>query len=207
VTVSERARERGIGAVLHYTSERGVMGSIMKGALLSRERVEADPDVAFIFEGIWARKDHGWVDYISLSLSRVNVDLFQRSRNHFPDFWWSVMSFDVAILDHDGVWFTTTNNVYEHCCKRGEGPEGFELMFSSPVEWGWYGSKKVRSAEHPNAWPTDRSAEVLYPGRIPLEFLQTVYVPGHQHRRLVHAWCEAFGTQDLPVEVDMGPFS
>jgi hypothetical protein len=207
VTVSERARERGVTEILHYTSDRGVMGSIMKQALLSREQVEIDPDVAFIFEGIWARKDHDWIDYISLSVSRINLDLFTRSRKHFPDRWWAVMSFDVAILDHEGVWFTTTNNIYEDCCERGQGLEGFEAMFGSPVEWGYRGSKKVRSATYDCAWPTDRAAEVLYPTRIPLEFLKTLYVPGQQHRRLVNAWCEAFDHPQLPLEIDMTPFA
>ena len=63
------------------------MGSVMKQALLSREQVENDDEVAFIFEGIWERKDPEWVDHISLSISRINLDLFNRSRTNFPDFW------------------------------------------------------------------------------------------------------------------------
>lgn len=147
---------------MHYTSERGVMGSVMKQAVLSRQQVENDPDVAFIFEGIWERKDPDWVDHISLSISRINLDLFQRSRSSFPDFWWAVMSFDVEILDHDGVFFTTTNNIHPPC-RRGEGVVGFEAMFDEAIEWGYYGSSKWRSADCPDSWPTDRAAEVLYP--------------------------------------------
>jgi hypothetical protein len=206
VSAAARARERGVTEILHYTSERGVMGSVMKGALLSREQVENDPDVAFVFEGIWGRKDHEWLDHISLSISRVNLDLFERSRRHFPDYWWAIMSFGVEILDHDGVWFTTTNNVYP-CCKRGQGADGFEALFGPSIEWGRYGSRRMRSATCPDAWPTDRAAEVLYPTRIPLELLQRVYVPGKQHRRLVNAWCEAFDKPELPLEVDLEPFS
>jgi hypothetical protein len=182
------------------------MGSVMKWALLSRERVEDDPEIAFIFEGIWERKDHDWADYISLSISRINLDLFQRSRRHFPDYWWAVMSFDASILDHEGVYFTTTNNSYP-CCKREPGVEGFNSMFKSPVEWGWYGSRIVRPQNHPDGWPTDRAAEVLYPRCIPLDFLERIYVPGQQHRRLVNAWCESFGRPGLPVDVDLEPFS
>jgi len=60
------------------------MGSVMKQALLSREQVENDDEVAFIFEGIWERKDPEWVDHISLSISRINLDLFNRSRTNSP---------------------------------------------------------------------------------------------------------------------------
>lgn len=192
--------------ILHYTSERGVMGAVMKQALLSREQVENDPDVAFIFEGIWERKDPEWVDYISLSVSRINLDLFQRSRNNFPNFWWAVMSLDVAILDHEGVWFTTTNNIYPPC-GRGQGVDGFEAMFAEPIEWGYYGSRRWRSPVYRDSWPTDRAAEVLFPTRIPLEHVQRLYVPGQQHRRLVSAWAEAYGVPDLPVEINLEPFS
>lgn len=206
MTPAERARERGVEEVLHYTSERGVMGSVMKQALLSREQVENDDDVAFIFEGIWERKDPEWVDHISLSVSRINLDLFNRSRTNFPDFWWAVMSFDVEILDHDGVCFTTTNNIYPPC-RRGNGLAGFEAMFDESIEWGYHGSEKWRPAEHPDSWTTDRAAEVLYPTRISLEYLRRLYVPGKQHRRMVSAWAEAYGVDDLRVEIDLEPFS
>lgn len=135
MTPADRARERGITEILHYTSQRGVMGAVRKGAVLSREQVENDEDLAFIYEGIWPRKDPEWVDHISLSVSRINLDLFDRSRKRFPDYWWAIMSFGVEILDHDGVVFTTTNNIYPPC-ERGEDLEGFEAMFGSPIEWG-----------------------------------------------------------------------
>lgn len=182
------------------------MGSVMKQGLLSRDQVENDPDIAFIFEGLWERKDPEWVDHVSLSVSRINLDLFRRSRNNFPDFWWAVMSLDVEILDHDGVVFTTTNNIYPPC-QRGHGIGGFEAMFGSPIEWGYYGSRKFRHNELLEAWPTDRAAEVLYPRRIDIAYVQKLYVPGKQHRRLVHAWAETYGVGELPVEIDPKPFS
>ena len=206
MTVAERARERGVTEIVHYTSQKGVMGTILKGALLSRKRVEADADVDYVFEGIWERKDPQWVDHISLSISRVNFDLFRRSRDNFPDYWWAILSFAPEALDDEGVWFTTTNNIYPPCC-RGQGIDGFEAMFSEPVEWGYYGSKKWRQDGMSDAWPTDRAAEVLYPGSISLDHLETIYVPGKQHRRLVQAWAEIYGAGDLPIEVGLEPVS
>jgi hypothetical protein len=206
MSVSDCARDRGISEIVHYTSERGVMGTIMKKALLSRQGVEEDDEVDFIFEGIWERKDPDWVNHISLSVSRVNLDLFHRSRENFPDYWWAIFSFGPEILDDSDVWFTTTNNVYEPC-RRGQGVEGFQSIFEEPIPWGHHGSKKWRSAGMPDAWPTDRAAEVLYPASIGLEHLQKIYVPGKQHRRLVRAWSEIYGAGDLPIEIGLDSVS
>ncbi len=205
MSVAERARELGVTEVLHYTSNRGVMGSVMKRALLSREQVEKDRDVAFIFEGVWIRKDPDWVNYISLSVSRINLDLLSRSRKNFPDFWWAVMSFDVDILDDEGIWFTTTNNIYPPC-RRATGVPGFELMFGEPIPWGYQGSMKYRGNGMSSAWPTDRTAEVLYPERIDLSRLRKLYVMEPQHRRLVHAWTDTYDLAELPVEVSQHAF-
>lgn len=206
MTPAELAQARGITEILHYTSERGAMGTVMKGALLSREKVENDPDIAFIFEGVWERKDPDWVNYISLSLSRVNLDLFRRSRQRFPDYWWAILSFDVEILDQENVWFTTTNNIYP-VCERATGEAGFEAMFAPEVPWGYQGSVKTRSPDIPDGWTTCSRAEVLFPQRIPLKYLRCVYVQGAQHRRLVQAWAEVYDAGEIPIEVDPGAFS
>lgn len=196
------ARERGIEEVLHYTSDRGVHGTVIKGALLSRERVEADREVAYVFRGIWDVKEPDWADHISLSLSRVNLDLFTRARKNHPDRWWAVMSFDVAILDHPGVYFATTNNSYP-VCLRGEGIDGFEALFGEAVPWGRLGSVEYRRDHHDPAWPTHRAAEVLYPGEIPVEYLRAVYVESSQQSHMINAWCDAYGKPHLPVEVNV----
>ena len=207
MSVAERARERGITEILHYTSQKGIQGSVMKGAVLSRQQMENDEDVAYIFEGVWPRRDHVWVDYISLSISRINASLYDKSRARYPDWWWAVMSFSPEILDHDGVWFTTTNNVYEDVLERGQGVDGLEALFKDRVPWGYYGAVSVRRDSHPDNWPTDRQAEVLYPSTLSLDHLLCVYVPGSQHRALVHAWCEAFNRPEYEVVVDTAVFS
>lgn len=205
--VAARARDRGVTDIKHYTSERGVMGSVMRGRVLSRERVEHDPELSFIFEGVWERRDPGWTDHISLSVSRINVDLYQRSRSRFPDYWWAVMAFGVDILEDPGVVFTTTNNVYDAVCRRAPGLGGFEDMFAERVPWGYLGSVKTRPASCPDHLPTDRAAEVLFPGEIALDRLEALYVPGRQHKRLVDAWCEVYAHAELPVVIDTSPFN
>jgi hypothetical protein len=205
-TPAEGAVARGVTQVVHYTSQRGIMGSLRKGSVLSRERVANDPDLAYIFEGVWDRKDPDWIDYISLSISRTNLDLFRRSRKNHPDWWWGVLSFDPAVLDHEGVWFTTTNNIYPPCL-RGQGREGFDAMFAERVPFGYYGSEHWRRSDHPGELTTDPAAEVLYRGALSLEHLRTIYVPAKEQRRMVHAWCETFECDEPPVEVDPSVFA
>jgi hypothetical protein len=179
----------------------------MKGAVLSRQRIENDEDVAYIFGGVWPVRAPAWADYISLSISRINASLYDKSRARYPDWWWAVMSFSLDILDHDGVWFTTTNNVYEEVLERGCGVDGFEALFKERVPWGYCGSVCVRREGHPEHWTTDRQAEVLYLGELSLDHLRRIYVPGSQHRALVLAWCEAFQKPEYEVLVDTAVFS
>jgi hypothetical protein len=196
-----------VAEILHYTSQKGVQGSVMKWSVLSRHRLEDDEELAYIFAGVWPRRDPEWIDYVSLSVSRINAGLYDKSRKHYPDWWWAVMSFSPGILDHDGVWFTTTNNVYSDVCERGQGVEGFEQLFRQCVPWGYQGSVIVRGENTPAHWPTDRQAEVLYPEELSLDFLNRVYVPSGQHRALVLAWCEVFSRPEIEVEVNPAVFS
>lgn len=206
MSVAARARKRGISQILHYTSNKGMMGLISRGELLSRQRVADDPELAFIFQSIWPVKAPRWVDHISMSISQINLDLYQRSCSNYP-FWWAVLSFTPDILDHDGVWFTTTNNAYEDTCQRAQGLDGLEAMFSPRVPYGYYGSVAHRPATRPNAFATHRAAEVLYPGALDFEHLQAVYVLQAQHRRLIGAWCSAYGQPALPVEINADAFT
>jgi hypothetical protein len=198
---SAAASARGITEVLHFTTQKGVLGAIRKQALLSRVQVQDDPDLAFIFTAVWPRRDPDWVDYVSLSLDQINRSLYAKAQHNMPELWWAILSFTPAILDHDGVIFTTTNNVYDEVCQRAPGVTGFEAMFQPSVPWGYRGSVKRRWAGHSANRPTDEQAEVLYPKQIGLEHLQALYVPEDQHRRLVLAWCEVMGQDELPVVV------
>ena len=72
---SDVAGRRGVSEILHFTTEKGVLGAIRKQALLSRQRVEDDPDLSFIFTGVWPRRDPDWVDHVSLSVTSINAEL------------------------------------------------------------------------------------------------------------------------------------
>lgn len=195
---SQRARARGIEEAVHFTTDPGLLGAIRKGELLSRARVQDDPDLAFIFQAVWPTKAHVWVDYISLSLGRINRSLYDRAVNNLQDRWWAVLAFDLEILDHDDVWFATTNNAYEDVCRRAQGVDGLEALFGRRIEWGHHGSVHVRPDDAPQHRTTDPQAEVLYPGAIALQHLRAVYVGEDQYRDLVVAWCDVLG-RTLPA--------
>ena len=197
------AQRRGVTEVLHYTTQKGMHGTIASKAILSRARLDRDEYLQHIREPVWPRKDPTWVDHISLSVSSINADLFNRSRSHYPHLWWAGLSICPAVLDHANVVFTTTNNIYP-AVRRGKGVQGFEAMFADPV-YGRYGSEHTR-AGLPERQPTDRAAEVLYPVRIPTARLQAVYVLDADHKHTVLAWCEALDHADLNVEIRSDAF-
>ena len=121
------------------------------------------------------RKDPSWLDYVNLSIERINDWMFNASaRWHIADNNpWVVLSFDVEILGHPGVVFTTTNNIYPSC-RRAEGLQGFKAMFAESVT-GRYRDVHTRDGKRPQ-WSTDRQAEVLYPRKLSCEYLRRIDV-------------------------------
>jgi hypothetical protein len=203
-TPAGAARLRGVRELVHYTTKRGVHGTIASRALLSRARLDKEEYLEHIREPVWPRKDPAWVDHISLSVTSINDELFRQSRSHFPQLWWAILSIDPAILDDDDVMFTTTNNIFPKV-RRATGIRGFDAMFADQV-YGKYSSVHTR-AGLTNCQTTDRAAEVLYPRRICIDHVQAVYVLDAEHKRTVLAWCEALDHPDLCVEIRPHVFS
>lgn len=195
---SEAAARRGVQQLLHYTTQKGIHGTIASKALLSRAQLDQEEYLALIREPVWPRRDAPWIDHISLSVSTINDDLFWRSRSHFPHLWWAVIAISPAVLGDANVVFTTTNNIFPSV-KRGEGSAGFEAMFADEVV-GRYGVVHTR-AGLADARPTDRAAEVLYPQRIETSRIQAIYVMEPDHKHMILGWCAALDHQDIPVEV------
>lgn len=174
------AAARGVSEVLHFTTHRGLLGIFAKAAVLSRDRLEADKYIEHIYLRNCADrlKDAGWTDYVNLSISRVNKRMLDSSENwHTTDeVAWIVLAFDVELLAHPGVYFTTTNNTYSSCVKRDTGAAGLDALFAPVVEWGHFGTKIRRYPTTPSAYTTDPQAEVLYPGQADIKYLRCVYV-------------------------------
>ena len=170
------ARRRGITRVVHFTTVRGAVGVIATKAVKSRSQLNRDQYLEHVYTpNAPFRKDGRWLNYVNLSIERISDWMFGHSERWHArdDNPWVLLSFDIAILGHPGVVFTTTNNIYSSC-RRAEGLGGFYCMFADPVE-GRYG--EIHSREDKDlAWPTDRQAEILYPGELRCGYLQCVEV-------------------------------
>ena len=192
------AQERGVTQVVHFTTAKGAVGVLASGSLLSRARLPKEKYLEHVYEpNARIRKDVAWLDYVNLSIERINDWMFGTSTH-----WhaaegnpWVVLSFDPEILAHPGVVFTTTNNIYP-ACKRAEGLVGFSQMFAEVV-LGWYDCRHDRK-DKPPEWPTDRQAEALYPFDLSCQYLQRIDVQIEETGDTIKAALDVLG-QSVPV--------
>ena len=194
------AKERGVTKVVHFTTLDGAVGILAANAVKSRHRLPEDKYLKYVYRpNVGIRKDHAWLDYVNLSLERINEWMFGASvRWHIGD-QWVLLSFRPEVLGHAGVTFTTTNNIYPEC-KRAEGLAGFEAMFADRVV-GRYGQTHNRT-DKKRAWPTDRQAEVLYPGELSCNHLLGIEV---QTERTADTIKGALGGLDMELCVRYAP--
>lgn len=201
MTVADVISERGVTEVLHFTTNGGLTGILATEAVLPRSELSAEKHLSYVLnKNCPYRKDVAWVGYVSLSLSEVNAEFFRASRNwkREQDIWWVVLAFDPVILTENGVYFTTTNNIYTGCV-RAEGVEGLASLFSDRVHR--YSDRYAFRSEGKRAnQPTCQHAEALYPGRLSLQHLLCVYVPNDQVYAEVRALQSSFD-RIFPVEV------
>jgi hypothetical protein len=209
-TIAKIIQERNIQEIVHFTTNHGVLGMFADGRLLSRQRLPTNKYLEHVYRpNASVRKDPGWIDYISMSISRVNTRFFGYSQGWEREAgtWWAIVSLDPAILTHDGVVFTTTNNIYPSC-QRAPGAEGLKAMFAPQVA-GLYGKLVKRTSEMPASWTTDDQAEVLYPAELTTSYLRDVYTATDEHADIVASQYEMLVAQggasdprtELPVHV------
>lgn len=189
-TIAEIVAARRITEVLHFSTNHGLTGILGEGAVLSRQRLPESEYLEHVYEpNASVRKDEAWLDYVNLSISRINTEFFGRaSRWHaHREVWWCALSFDPILLSDEGVVFATTNNMYSGC-RRAEGSDGLEALFAGTVR-RWNGNSVVRSEDLPPAWTTCRQAEVLYPKRLACARLRRVYVATGAHADIAASTC------------------
>ena len=200
--VAAAAAERGITEVLHFTTVSGATGVLASQAVKSRARLPSDSYLEHVYQPNSAiRKDRAWLDYVNLSISRINDWMFDSStRWHaLDDNPWVVLALDPALLGDPGVVFVTTNNTYP-ACRRQEGLPGFEALFAAEVK-GRYGTLHTR-ADKQLDWPTDRQAEVLYPGEVPCSYLRRIDV---QQPDVIDTICGTLGVLGMSIPVRHAP--
>ena len=193
------ARARGVRDVVHFTTLTGALGILAAGAVMSRRRLPQNRYLEHVYRpNAEFRKDIAWLDYVNLSISRINDWMFESSeRWHAAEANpWVVLSYDPEILGHPGVVFATTNNIYP-ACRRAEGVAGFERLFANEVR-GRYDERHDRRKKRPE-WTTDRQAEVLYPGELSCDHLQRIDVQVEETIDTVHGIKGGLNLDDFPV--------
>ena len=196
------AIDRDVADIVHFSTTKGTLGVLASGAVKSRERL---PEMEYL-EHVYRpnasfRKDAAWLDYVNLSISRINDWMFGSSvRWHSDeDVSWVVLAFDPEILGHPGVVFATTNNIYPSC-RRAEGLDGFNSLFADTVA-GRYGDVHDRAGK-PDCWPTHRQAEVLYPCELSCRYLRRIDVQLAETTDLLAGMLDAL---HLEVPVRLAP--
>lgn len=185
MNIIDTISSRGINELLHFTTNSGLLGILDSKSLLSRKRLPDNKRLEFILKfNSTYRKDTSWLDYVNLSISRINLHFFGASQSWHPNAAWRILSFDPILMDDAGVFFTTTNNIYPKV-ERNTGTAGLTAMFKSSV-FGSYNNVIYRSNDTPPSWPTCPQAEVLYPGLISTEYLRKIYVRSEEEQDSVY---------------------
>ncbi|MBX3655578.1 MAG: DUF4433 domain-containing protein [Ramlibacter sp.] len=171
--------ERGIESVLHFTTNKGSLGVLASKIVRPRARLTTDERLEHIFTPNAANRprDAAWLDYVNLSMSRINHQFFAISSGNWhrdEGLWWAILDFRAEILTHPGVFFTTTNNMYSGVC-RAEGEAGLVATFAPKIAH-WVNKVVERAEGIPENFTTCFQAEALYPGDLSTDFLQRIFV-------------------------------
>lgn len=198
------AQDRGITEILHFTSDSGLLGVAATGALLSRDALRSESYLEYIrvLNCPDRSRDARWTGHVSMSMTKINRYLLEKSTRWHSgeDVWWCVLAFDVNVLGHPGVWFADSNNAYP-VTKRDTGVEGLAALFADTVYWGNYNTPARRTPWTPSNMPTHDQAEVLYPDRVPLQWLRRIYLPNDDNIDYVTSLPGSFtGLPRVPVE-------
>lgn len=213
MTIVEQCALRGITELLHFTTNRGVVGTLYSGALISRRRLPEEKYLSHVLalnsptrreEDADFDKSEDWLDYVNLSVSEINTSFLGFSRNWHRDLWWAILSFDSIIAGHEGVYFATTNNSYDRCI-RMPGDNGFSGLFA-PLVHRKSPSWSIQRVQRADRLTTCQQAEILYPGAVSLEYLRKIYVSEEDHYYSVYSMLRTASVQGVEVVVDTSKF-
>lgn len=215
MSIAEEIQRRGIQEVLHFTTNRGIVGTLAKKALLSRHRLPQEEYLAQVLhvnsatrpeEAEFFDKSQNWLDFVNLSISEINRRFFDFSIGWHSDkdIWWGILSFDPVVMTHEGVVLTTTNNSYEPYCVRREGLDGLNLLFESRIrrKGDWYAYRLARASN----LPTCEQAEVLYPEAVSTVHLRRIYVMEDDHHDQARGWLREFELPHVDVVINPAKF-
>ena len=220
MTIADEINKRGISEVLHFTTNRGVTGTLHKGFLMSRPRLNEEEILRHVLQLNWENRpevsadfdnSEDWIRFVNLSVSAINHRLFRlsRARHNVTGIWWCILGFDPEIMTHEGVYFATTNNGYDACI-RDVGKSGIKALFAPKVQrkssrmhgGPWSVQRGSRSIE----LPTCEQAEVLYPDQLDIEHLRKIYVEENEHHDMIAGLLAENGYENIKVLVEPNKF-
>lgn len=206
--VLEAIRARGVSRLMHFTTNRGLVGILATKACKSAPLLKEEEYLEYILTNNCPMRYESpkWQSYVNLSVEHINASFFgicEDGWHRNSDLWWCVLDFCPEVAAHDGVVFATTNNRYTGVSRR-PGTDGFEALFEDEVVQ-WHG-KSVRRHTTKDNYPTCPQAEVLYPLEIHTRYLQRVFVRTDEHAAAVTAMAKALGHGGLEIIVDRTVF-
>ena len=143
------------------------------------------------------------LDYICCSVEYPNIRLLDRFREKQPGHHWVLLSLKPDILAVRTTKFSPVNAASQRGGMVGDGIDGFESMFSSPVrEWVHGGWRTVlRRKQHLRNLPTHPQAEVLVKGQIPISNVIEVVVDSDKAFDRVHHLVDYWPVDKPPITV------
>ena len=198
--IRKRIQSRGISRLVHFTRVSSLQGIVRDGRILCiqelpreiRGSVRNDP-----------KRLDDQLDYICCSVEYPNIRLLDRFREKQPDQHWVLLSLKPDILAVRTTKFSPVNAASQRGGLVGDGIDGFESMFSSPVrEWihgGW--RTVIRRKQHLPNLPTHPQAEVLVKGQIPISNVIEVVIDSDTAFHRVHHLVDDWPVDKPPITV------
>ncbi|MEV4334167.1 DarT ssDNA thymidine ADP-ribosyltransferase family protein [Streptomyces sp. NPDC049597] len=176
--ISALIQERKITEVVHFTTNRGLLGILVQRLCKARALLAQDQYLESIYHQntkIRREAPQYW-SYVNLSISEPNHRFLRISSEDWwanEDLFWAVLSFDPVIMTHPGVLFAPGNMGYTGITPV-KGLPGAEALFADGVPAGF--NKTMPRHDRAPDLPTNPQAEVLYPQAVSSEHLQRIYV-------------------------------
>lgn len=181
MSIKQKIKNLGISGVLHFTRGDNLVGILQRGGVLSRTKLTAERapshHLEYVGDSAWPdrSRDKDWWGYVNLSIEAVNETLLKKARTNHPEQGWFILSFKPDILEHENIYFTSTNNAYAPHVLRDIGLTGLNLSYSLSYK-DLNGNIHQRHNMLPKQYPSSQQAEVLYPDFLSLTHLDAIYV-------------------------------
>lgn len=161
----EYLHERGVSRFVHFTSFDN-LESILDNGLVPRSTLD-DEGIPYLAND---RLRLDGSNHVNLSVTHPNIKLFYKIRKTYPNRFYVVLSIRPAIL----LKYTGYGNLPRYSFSNTNAASNRAM--SCNVEQLFAGQRPVGFKDE---WTTDPQAEVLIPGPIPAEYIESIMFPSH----------------------------